>query len=139
MTSLTSSSEICPKAKRRCGETRALNDVRGAFPRAGAATYGSGNVGDMPGNDFLVVALSFITGKDYRPYFTSRGVQFSALANAQVGAHVTSGKVQGAASTALYALDEALPQANLTQGLQTVALDGAAVWPVNGWSPAQCP
>mgnify|MGYP000844152287 FL=1 len=110
----------------------------GAIPFDGDATYDGGNVGTIPGNDFLLISLSFLTGKDYRPYFDSRGVRYSDLAVAQVNAHIQAGRVKGAVSPDMYVLDDDLPGADLS-GLPRVALDGAAVWPRDQWSPAKCP
>lgn len=110
----------------------------GAFPFDTDPTYGGGNVSGIPGNDFLLVALSNLTGKDYRPYFDSRGVRYSDLAIAQMNAHVQSGRVKGAVSTDMYVLEDDLPGADLA-GLPKVALDGAALWPRDQWNPAKCP
>src|SRR5690606_41024718 len=62
----------------------------GLFPHAGHAVYGGRAVGAIPGNDFMLVALSYMGRLDMRPYFDSRGLRYSSLASAQVEAHVGS-------------------------------------------------
>jgi len=41
----------------------------------------------MNGNDFLLIASSFIIGRDMRPMFDLWGVTYSAAASAQVAAY----------------------------------------------------
>jgi len=110
----------------------------GAFPRTGDATYGGGDVRDIPGNDFLLVTLSFVTGLDFRPYFADLGVRYSDLASSQVDAHVASGKVKGPISSSFVVLDDDLPEADLST-IATVAPDGVATWPRDGFHPKNCP
>lgn len=56
-----------------------------------AAAYGFGTYATFPsslgGNDFMLVASSFIIGRDMRPMFDLWGVTYSAEAAAQVAAH----------------------------------------------------
>jgi immunomodulating metalloprotease len=111
----------------------------GLFPYAGHAVYGGEQVRNIPGNDFMVVALSYITGLDYRLYFASRGVLISPLASQQVQAHVDSGHVTAMASTNLFTLATDLPAADLRSGLGTVSMSSVASWPSDGFSPSGCP
>jgi hypothetical protein len=77
----------------------------GAFPYVGNTTYGGGNVSAMPGNDYLLVALAYITGKDWRTYFDLRGVYSSDLASQQVDAHIAANLVTSAVSNEFVVLD----------------------------------
>ncbi|MFO1275242.1 MAG: ImpA family metalloprotease [Sphaerotilus natans] len=56
-----------------------------------AASYGFGTYASFPssisGNDFMLVAASFIVGRDLRPLFDLWGVTYTATAAAQVAAH----------------------------------------------------
>ncbi len=107
------------------------------FPYDGHATYGGRRVANIPGNDFLVVALSFVTGLDFRPYFRDHGVRVSDLAAAQVQAHVDAGRVTVPIGGSALVLDTDLaPSDPATLG--TVALDGTAAWPRDGFHPARC-
>jgi len=107
------------------------------FPYNGDATYGGRAVGQIPGNDFLVVALSFIAGTDFRPYFREHGVRFSDLADAQVQAHVTAGRATGTMGGSAVVLETDLAPADLA-ATPTVALDGTAAWPRDGFHPMRC-
>jgi hypothetical protein len=110
----------------------------GLFPRKDHPTYGGDRVSDMPGNDFLLVALSFLGGRDFRPYFQAMGVRHSDLASAQVDAHIAAGKVEGAVPETLYVLDTDLPGADIST-VETVAADGLSPWPRDGFHPSSCP
>ena len=56
-----------------------------------ASSYGFGNYATAPtaidGNDFMVMASSFIIGRDMRPVFDLWGITYSATASAQVAAY----------------------------------------------------
>ncbi|QLK63800.1 hypothetical protein GE278_23645 (plasmid) [Enterobacteriaceae bacterium Kacie_13] len=54
------------------------------FAWNGDATYAGMSVKDMPGNDFLLVSLSYITNADWRPYFDMYGLHYTELARKQV-------------------------------------------------------
>lgn len=110
----------------------------GLFPWSGGATYGTGTVASLPANDFLVVALSYLTGKDYRAWFTLWGLPFSALADAQVAAHVSSGRVTGSVALSIAAFGDDLYPAPLSS-VPRVAIDGVARWPATLWHPNDCP
>ena len=114
----------------------------GEFPHFGDETYTGRSVKSMPGNDFLLVALSYITGLDFRPYFAQFGVVTSQLAQSQVQQHRNSGHIQGVfssenGSVEMAVLDTELPPKNLSN-LPTVALDGQSKWPKDGWHPSEC-
>lgn len=111
----------------------------GLFPWQMGPVFPAGKVRDVPANDYVVVAMSYLSGKDYRPYFTSRGVPFSTLADAQVAAHVASGRVMGVVDTRLFVRGDELFPSPLSAGLQRVAIDGVSSWPLDGWHPSQCP
>jgi hypothetical protein len=110
----------------------------GSFARTGDPTYAGVDVTAIPGNDFLLVALSHLSGQDFRPYFDDHGVRYSALASQEVDAHIASGLVKGAIASALIVLDDDLPGADLAS-LTTVAPDGVAAWPRDGFHPSTCP
>ncbi len=57
--------------------------VRSGYGFGTYAAYPSG----ISGNDFLVVACSYIIGRDMRPVFDLWGITYSAAADAQVSAH----------------------------------------------------
>ncbi len=107
------------------------------FPFDGHATYGGRNVGQIPGNDFLVVALSFLSGADFRPYFRDHGVRVSDLASSQVQAHITAGRITGTVGGSAVVLETDLAPLDMA-ATPTVALDGAATWPRDGWHPSRC-
>ncbi len=109
----------------------------GAFPYQGHATYAGATVSNMPGNDYLLVALAYITGQDWRTYFDLRGVYYSDLASQQIDAHVTGGVVTGLVGTEFVVLDDDLPGTDLS-AVSTVSLDGIANWPRTNWNPAMC-
>lgn len=108
------------------------------------ALYGSGSgatVAAMPGNDFLLVLLSFLSGYDFRPFYDVRGLQYSSLAERQVLAHVAAGVVfRGPVPTDYYAIDD-FPPADLVGGrVVKLPLDGVTAWPFTArpWTPAGC-
>jgi immunomodulating metalloprotease len=110
----------------------------GLFPYNGNAVYGGATVRDMPGNDYLLVALAYITGKDWRTYFDLRGVRYSDLAIQQVEAHIAAGLVTSAVGDEFVVLEDDLPGMDLSAA-PTVRLDGVSVWPRNNWNPSACP
>ena len=84
------------------------------------AVYGSGKtVNAMIGNDFMLVLLCRITGYDFRPYFASRGVFYTSLANQQVEANGAAGPALRDFGKPFLALNTQLPQANRTSVLGT--------------------
>lgn len=106
------------------------------FPFDGHSVYGGKNVRDIPGNDFMLVSLSKLTGKDWRSHFDMLGLRYSSLAVAQVTANATLGTVP----MGMYELETELPPANMSQGLTFIPLslsNGSTLWKGAG-SPAQC-
>ncbi|MCI5124795.1 MAG: hypothetical protein D3925_10030, partial [Candidatus Electrothrix sp. AR5] len=109
----------------------------GTFPYEGGGPYGGLKVKNIPGNDFLLVALGFITGLDWRTYFDLRGVRYSDLAAQQVAQHTTDNIITSAVGTAFAVLDTELPALDMS-AVPYVNLDGTSVWPKDGWHPSQC-
>ncbi|MFB2685750.1 ImpA family metalloprotease [Shewanella mangrovisoli] len=106
------------------------------FPYEGHSVYGGKTVRDIPGNDFMLVSLSKLTGKDWRSHFDMLGLRYSSLAAAQVAANAS----QGAVPMGMYELETDLPPANMSQGLSFIPLsvsDGSTLWKGTG-SPSQC-
>ena len=107
------------------------------FAYSGDATYGGRNVSSIPGNDFMLVALSHLTAKNWQPYFDMLGLRYSDLAATQAVANATNGSV----TPGMYVLETDLPPANMSEGLEFIALDLAnptARWPKDNSSPADC-
>ncbi|MGL4516272.1 MAG: ImpA family metalloprotease, partial [Shewanella sp.] len=106
------------------------------FPFDGHSVYGGKSVKDMPGNDFMLVSLSKLTGKDWRSHFDMLGLRYSSLAATQVTANAALGTVP----MGMYELETELPPANMSQGLTFIPLslsNGSTLWKGAG-SPAQC-
>lgn len=77
--------------------------------------YGPGKtVNAMIGNDFMLVLLCRITGYDFRPYFASRGVFYTASADRQVEANAASGSALRKFGKLFLALNTQHPQVNRT-------------------------
>ncbi|QSX37630.1 ImpA family metalloprotease [Shewanella sedimentimangrovi] len=109
----------------------------GLFPYSGHAVYGGRTVAGIPGNDFMLVSLSKLTGIDWRSHFDLLGLRYSSLAAAQVAAN--AGK--GALPMGMYVLETNLPPANMSSGLSFLPLsvsDGSTLWQ-DGSSPVSCP
>ncbi|UTV29993.1 ImpA family metalloprotease [Photobacterium atrarenae] len=101
------------------------------------STYGDKTVSSMPGNDFMLVALSVITGQDWRPYFDMFGLHYTSLAADQVSKNTT----KGAVPVGMYVLEDDLPPGSMSTGLDFLALsetDPTTRWPRNNSSPSQC-
>uniref|UniRef100_UPI0005B39F55 ImpA family metalloprotease n=1 Tax=Aeromonas piscicola TaxID=600645 RepID=UPI0005B39F55 len=106
------------------------------FPYSGHAVYGGNQIKDIPGNDFMLVALSQLTGYDWRSHFDLVGLHYSSLAVEQVAVNTT----KGALPMGMYMLDWDMPPANMTAGLTFLPLsfsDNTTVWR-DGSSPTQC-
>ncbi|NLS14509.1 hypothetical protein HGP28_16725 [Vibrio sp. SM6] len=108
------------------------------FDYTNAGVYGEGkNITSMPGNDFMLVALSFYTQKDWRPYFDMFGLHYTDLAAQQVTLHAGENAIQ----MGMYVLEEDLPPRELSKGVDWLPLnfsDTTTLWPRNGSSPADC-
>ena len=109
----------------------------GLFPYEGGGPYAGLKVKNIPGNDFLLVALGFITGLDWRTYFDLRGVRYSDLAAQQVAQHTTDSIITSAVGTAFAVLDTELPTLDMS-AVPYVTLDGISTWLKDGWHPSQC-
>ncbi|BBH16785.1 hypothetical protein Back2_10720 [Nocardioides baekrokdamisoli] len=93
------------------------------------AVYGSGKtVGNMIGNDFLLIELSKITGYDWRPYFQTHGALYTALANQQVIDNTPTGGYKSF-NNVFPALGAQLPFANMSN-IGTVDMTSPSqTWP----------
>ena len=56
------------------------------FPYSDESTYGGQGhiVMNIPGNDFMLISLSYITNHDWRPYFDMFGLHYTDMASRQV-------------------------------------------------------
>lgn len=108
----------------------------GHLNRTGHPTYGSRDIRSIPGNDFLLMSLSFLSRLDFRPYFDVRGVLYSDLASDQVQVHVDSGLVTDQVTTDFFVVEEDIPPRSLAAS--RVALDGTSPWPRDNWSWQSC-
>lgn len=108
------------------------------FPFEGHAIYGGKRVRDIPGNDFMLVSLSKLTGLDWRSHFDMLGLRYSSLATAQV----LTNQSQGSLPMGMYVLENDMPPANMTEELEFLPLstmDGNTLWPRDNSSPKACP
>ncbi len=106
------------------------------FPYEGSNLYGSKTISSIPGNDFMLVSLSKLTGKDWRSHFDMLGLRYSSLATAQVIENMTNGAV----AMGMYQLETELPPANMSNGLTFIPMsltDGTTLWQ-GETSPTQC-
>ena len=107
------------------------------FPYSGHAVYGGGNVGSIPGNDWLLVTLSYLTQYNWLSQFELFGLRTTSLAQSQAQAHGTLGDLP----MGLYVLDTDLPPANWTDGVTWLPMaldDSSTVWPRDGFTPLNC-
>ncbi|MCH1930805.1 ImpA family metalloprotease [Shewanella sp. A25] len=117
-------------------EANRVNLGFGLFPYSGGSVYGGKSVKDIPGNDFMLVALSKLTGRDWRSHFDMLGLRYSSLAATQVAANASL----GALPMGMYELETDLPPANMSQGLNFIPMsltDSTTLWK-NAGSPIQC-
>ncbi|PIW62219.1 ImpA family metalloprotease [Shewanella sp. CG12_big_fil_rev_8_21_14_0_65_47_15] len=106
------------------------------FPFDSHSVYGGKTVRDIPGNDFMLVSLSKLTGKDWRSHFDMLGLRYSSLAAAQTASNATAGTMP----MGMYELETDLPPANMSQGLTFIPLslsDDSTLWKGTS-SPSQC-
>ncbi|AZQ11528.1 hypothetical protein STH12_02450 [Shewanella khirikhana] len=109
----------------------------GMFPYEGHSVYGGRKVRDIPGNDFMLVALSKLTGRNWQSHFDMMGLRYSTLAATQAQANTTKGSLE----MGMYVLETDLPPANMSEGLSFKSLsvqDGSTTWH-DGSSPVSCP
>ncbi len=107
------------------------------FPFKGHTVYGGKQIGDIPGNDFMLVSLSKLTGLDWRSHFDMLGLRYSSLATAQV----LTNQFQGSLPMGMYVLENDMPPVNMTEGLEFLPLstmDGNTLWPRDNSSPTAC-
>ncbi|WP_018694286.1 ImpA family metalloprotease [Algicola sagamiensis] len=98
------------------------------FPFDGHAVYDGSKVKQIPGNDFMLVSLSYLTEMDWRPYFDMFGLRYSSLAANQVLKNAKKGMVK----VGMYVLEDDLPPANMTRGLEFLEMNisnSSTVWP----------
>ena len=96
-----------------------------------------GTIDKISGNDFMLISMSKITGKDWTPYFDMFGLYYSDLAAQQVVANSDTEKVE----KGMYVLDNDMPNENISEGLPWISFEGdisTLVWPRGDWSPKQC-
>ncbi|ELV8635994.1 BspA family leucine-rich repeat surface protein, partial [Vibrio vulnificus] len=105
------------------------------FPYEGHATYDSLNIKDIPGNDFLLVALSKITALDWTPFWDLYGLRYSSLAHNQVKQNASKGVLE----KGIYVIDATLPPHQLTDELDFLPLeDTPKMWPTTFATPRGC-
>lgn len=108
----------------------------GLFPPRNSMT-GIKGFQNMPGNDFLLVGLSFLTKRDWMPFFRVRGIYYSTLANKQVESHILGGNVTGTISTDFAAFE--LEMAHYpTSAFEKVPIAPNAAWPRDSFNPGLC-
>ncbi|ADN77311.1 conserved hypothetical protein [Ferrimonas balearica DSM 9799] len=108
------------------------------FPYEGNAVYGGRNVSGIPGNDFMLVSLSHLTGLDWRSHFDLLGLRYSSLAAAQASANASKGTLP----MGMFVLETDLPPANMSEGLTFLPLslsDATTRWPRDSSTPVDCP
>ncbi|KJF94098.1 hypothetical protein UB34_19325 [Photobacterium leiognathi] len=108
------------------------------FPYSGHSVYGGRTIRDIPGNDWLLVTLTYLTGYNWQSQFDLFGLITTSLATAQAEAHTTKGDLP----MGLYVLETDLPPDSWTDGVDflPMALDDSSTrWPRDGWTPYECP
>ena len=107
------------------------------FPYQGESVYGGGTVRNIPGNDFLLVALSYLTRYNWQSQFDMYGLHYSSAAKAQAQAHAELGKLP----MGIYVYEKDMPPVNWSDGMRWLPLstsDNTTVWPHDGSSPKYC-
>lgn len=107
------------------------------FDYQGPALYNGAKVNAIPGNDFLLVALNFLTERDWRPFYDLAGLRYSDLANEQAALHVKKGPMP----MGMYVLGKTYPGATLSQEATFLPLDindKTTRWPLDNSSPLDC-
>lgn len=107
------------------------------FLYSGDNLYGGGNITNIPGNDFLIISLSKITGQNWEALFDIFGLQFSDLAIDQVVINSSRYIPFG-----IYPLEQTLPPVDMSTGIPSLRLDVQnpnMLWPVdNSSTPLNC-
>ncbi|AKB06061.1 ImpA family metalloprotease [Vibrio cholerae] len=96
-----------------------------------------GEVKHMPGNDFMLVTLSYYTGYDWTPHFDLLGLRYSSLAKEQAVQHGIKGKLK----MGMYVLEKDLPPHNMSNGLTFIDMsltDKTTKWPRDNSTPLDC-
>lgn len=107
------------------------------FPYSGHAIYGGSNIRNIPGNDWLLVVLSYLTQYNWVTQFQLFGLKTSSLAQLQAKAH----SIRGDLPTGFYVLNYDMPPSTWTDGLDWLPIsldDKSTVWPEDGFSPNTC-
>ena len=103
------------------------------FPYNGHSVYGGRTIRDIPGNDWMLVTLSYLRLR-WQTMFDLFGLYTTSLAKAQ--ADTPSGDLP----MGLYVLETDLPPDNWTDGVDFLQLDDSSTrWPRDGWTPYECP
>ncbi len=117
----------------------------GLFNRTCASTdpcyslYGGRDVSGMPGNDYILVMMTYLSGYDFRPHYDIRGLKYSWLAEKQVLAHIASGVAnKGPIPTDYYAIDDYPPASIIGGRVKKLPIDGVTAWPFTSWSVSGC-
>lgn len=108
----------------------------GQFPYSGHSIYAGKTIAAIPGNDFMLVALSRLTARNWQNHFDLLGLRYSSLAAAQAQANTNQGNV----AMGMYQLDTELPPATMSEGLTFLPLslsDNSTQWR-DGSSPVNC-
>ena len=92
------------------------------FPWKDNIIYGGKNVQTIPGNDFMLVSLSFITNADWRPYFDMFGLHYTNLASQQVDTNGFDREVGGKILVNKFN-SQYLPNKQLSQDPDFISID----------------
>ncbi len=85
------------------------------------AVYGTSSVTNMPGNDYMIVMMAFLSGYDFRPYFDLRGIAYSTLAETKCWLTLPL--------VFLSQLIDYPPASIFGTGFKKVKIDGVSPWP----------
>ena len=106
------------------------------FPFEGHNMYAGKKVRDIPGNDFMLVSLSKLTGVNWQSHFDMLGLRYSSLAATQAQNNATKGNLP----MGMYVLETELPPGNMSEGLDFLSLslsNASTLWR-DGSSPTSC-
>lgn len=108
----------------------------GLFPFEGHSVYAGKKVRDIPGNDFMLVSLSKLTGINWQSHFDMLGLRYSSLAATQAQLNATKGNLP----MGMYVLETDMPPVNMSEGLSflPLSLSDAAIQWRDGSSPVSC-
>ncbi|CAE6944272.1 Peptidase M60-like family [Vibrio sp. B1REV9] len=100
-----------------------------------------GEIKHISGNDFMLVSLSYMTGKNWSLYFDMMGLRYSDKAAAQALAHGTVGGEVTNVPVGMYSFDEDIPMLDLHEGAVWVDLSNPTaetVWGRDNATPLNC-